>query len=149
MEKIKLLVTVWIMVTLFSGVEAQNTLPDAHKKLTETHSKLNKKHDALNSGTVKDYKKHVEEVTALLETAKKQRTDIEKKQLPKDKEAAQTLHDAIKKNHEAATVRLQNMTEEAAKDKPDVNKLKEQSKLMNSQVKEAEKHNQAMSKLKK
>src|SRR5690606_18603718 len=99
MEKIKLLLAAWIMVALFSGVEAQNTLPDAHKKLTSTHSQLNKKHDALNSGTAKDYKKHIEEVTDLLEMAKKQRTDIEKKQLPKDKEAAQTFHDAIKKNH--------------------------------------------------
>lgn len=130
-----------ITVQFISFGYAQSSLQDSHKKLTEDHTLLYKKHDELNAGSVKDYKKHVDEVGILLENIKKQHVTVEKKQTPKQKESVKANHEAIRKNYASATAHFKVMKEEALKAKPDQNKIKEKSKLLNSQIKEAEKQN--------
>jgi hypothetical protein len=146
MEKIKNAATLWLILFVITVCNAQNTISDTHKKLSNTHSLITKKNEELNTGAIKDYKKFVNELGALLETAKKEEINLEKKQTTKEKEASKTFQDAIKKSHANAMNYFKAMKEEAAKPKPDLLKIKENAKLVNSQIKEAEKKNSEMSK---
>jgi hypothetical protein len=125
---------------------AQNNLKEAHQKLTETHKLLVQKHEALNAGKIKDMKKYSDEIGSLISTMKSQESDIERKHTPKVKESVKTENDAIKKNHQAAEARYLQLKEEASKPAANVLKIKEHSKFMISQIKEAEKQNIAMQK---
>ena len=144
MKTLKILTSTFLSFVIVSFVNAQNPTQESHKKLTDIHASISKKHDELNSGAVKDNKKYTDELGVLLDNAKKQLVVIEKKQTPKQKEAVQAYLDAIRKNHASAMTHYQNMKAEAGKPKPDQNKLKGSSKLMISQIKEAEKQNQEM-----
>lgn len=120
------------------------SIGDAHKKLTEDYNALKKKNTELNAGKVHDVKKHVEEVGTLLAAAKKQENEVERKLNAKDKEGVKQELEAIKKHQASAETQYQRMKEEAARPTPNVTKIKEYSKLMNSQIVEAEKQHAAM-----
>lgn len=146
MKTLKLFTSTFLSFVIISFVNAQNPMQESHQKLTDIHASITKKHEELNSGAVKDFKKFSNELGVLLENAKQQLIVIEKKQTPKQKEAVKTYLDAMKKNHGSAMNHYNAIKAEAAKAKPDQNKIKASSKLMISQLKEAEKQNQEMSK---
>lgn len=146
MEKIKNIATLWLTLFVITVCSAQNTISETHKKLSDTYSLITKKNEELTTGAIKDYKKFANELGTLLETAKKEQLNLEKKQTSKDKEASKLFHDAMKKSHANAMNYFKVIKEEVAKPKPDVLKIKENSKLLSSQIKEAEKKNSEMSK---
>jgi chromosome segregation ATPase len=145
MKLLNLLIAVFFMLLTFNSI-AQNKLEDSHKKLSQQHAALTKKIDGLIAGSEKDVKKAVEEIGVLLEQAKKDYSDVEKKLTPTQKDKTKTEHEAIKKNYDKASTHYKTMQEESIKASPDLNKIKEQGKLINSQIKDAEKQHGTMKK---
>lgn len=143
MNKTKLFILGLVSIFMTSVAIAQ-TIDETHKNLTAQHKAFTAKVNELNSGKAKDYKKYSEEIGVLLASVKKLENDLERKQNPKEKETVKQEQDAIKKHHASAETHYQKLKEEAAKPAPSLNKLKEYSKLMNSQIIEAEKKHGAM-----
>jgi hypothetical protein len=147
MKKIKNLSLLGLALFLIINIgHAQNTIQETHKKLSDAHALITKKNEELNTGVVKDYKKFVSELGTLLENAKKEEINLEKKQTAKEKEASKTYQDGIKKAHTNASKYFDAIKAEASKAKPDLVKIKENAKLITSQIKDAEKKNVEMNK---
>lgn len=144
MRILKLLFMPLLINIIVTSVVSGQSIEEYHKKLSDVHSKIIKQDDAINSGNVKDYKKAAEDVGVQLEEAKKYYADIEKKLTTAQKEKTYGQQQTIKQNYDKAAEYYKTMINEASKANPNKAMLKEQSKLINSQIKEAERHHEKM-----